>query len=398
MIGTPPSPGFRSRFGADPELSYTLPTYHYTDREIYRREVTEIFHKVWLLAGYLHDLERPGSYITCKRLDQNVLVVRGADGRLRGFHNVCMHRGHELVAGKGRASVFTCPYHGWSYDGEGRLAAAANAENVKGFDFDELSLRPVGVDTLLNMVFINFDPAARPMDELYGGLEAEVRALLPDYDALALYRTDVYDLACNWKLIFDAMDCYHCPSLHPQAMGPDAYYKPSFEITGHDWWALHIIRGNAEVIGGRVDGSIAYDIRTDHPLQDVYIWWLWPTVYLTVHQGNPNMKVLFAMPSAIDRSWETVDNFLLGDPPVAEDIANIDNFRDNIQAQDLAAVESQQRGLRSRGYREGRLMVDRERSWASEHGVHHFHRLCWEAVNGRPLDGWDGAGPGAAGG
>ena len=194
------------------------------------------------------------------------------------------------------------------------------------------------------------------------------------------------------------MDCYHCPSLHPQAMGPDAYYKPSFEITGHDWWALHIIRGNPEVIDGRVEGSIAYDIRADHPLQDVYIWWMWPTVYLTVHQGNPNMKVLFAMPSAIDRSWETVDNFLLGDPPLAEDIANIDNFRDNIQAQDLAAVESQQRGLRSRGYREGRLMVDRERSWASEHGVHHFHRLCWEAVNARPLDGWDGAGPGAAGG
>lgn len=389
MIGTPPSPDFKSRFIPDPELTYTLPAYYYTDPEIYRHEVTGVFHKVWLLAGYLHDLEEPGSYITQTLLDQNVVVVRGKDGQLRAFHNVCMHRGHELITGKGKKTIFTCPYHAWSYDTEGKLKAAGNAENVKGFDFDELSLTPVRVDMLLNMVFINFDPNARPMEEVYGGLEAEVRDLLPGYDELSLYRTDFYDLECNWKLIFDAMDCYHCPSLHPQAMGRDAYYKPSFEVYSHDWWALHIIRGNPDVIGGEIEGSIAYDIRTDHPLQDVYIWWMWPNIYLTVHQGNPNMKVLFAMPDRIDHSWETVDNFLLGDPPVPEDIANIDNFRDNIQAQDLGAVASQQKTLRSRGYREGRLMVDPERSWASEHGVHHFHRLCWEGIHGRSFEGWD---------
>ena len=385
MIGTPPSADFKSKFHADPELSYTLPSYYYYDPEIYSCEVDEIFYKSWLLAGYLHDLEEPGSYISQDLLDQSVVVVRGKDLVLRAFHNVCMHRGHELVRGKGNKTIFTCPYHAWSYDTLGTLKAAGNSENVRDFDFAEFSLNPVRVDTLLNMVFINFDPAAQPMAEIFSGLEAEVRDLLPGYDQLKLYRTDFYDLKANWKLIFDAMDCYHCPSLHPQAMGKDAYYKPSFEITSYDYWASHIIRGNPEVISGEIAGSVAYEIRTDHTLQDVYIWWMWPNLYLTVHQGNPNMKILFGMPSAIDHSWETVDNFLLGDAPLAEDIANADNFRDNIQAQDLSAVESQQRTIRSRGFTQGRLMVDRERTWASEHGVHHFNRLCWEAVNGRPL-------------
>jgi phenylpropionate dioxygenase-like ring-hydroxylating dioxygenase large terminal subunit len=382
MTGTPPTADFKSKFHPDPELSYTLPGYYYYDPEVYAREVAGVFLKSWLLVGYLHDLEQPGNFVTQDLLDQSVFVVRGKDGALRGFHNVCMHRGHELVKGKGSKTIFTCPYHAWSYDTEGKLKAAGNSGNVKGFDFDELSLKPVRVDTLLNMVFINFDPDARPMGELYAGLEAEVRDVLPGYDDLKLFRTDPYEFKSNWKFIFDAMECYHCPSLHPQAMGPNAYYKPSFEITNHEHWALHIIRGNPEVISGEVEGSIAYDLRSDHPIQDVYIWWMWPNIYLTVHQGNPNMKILFGMPSAVDYCWETVDNFLLGDPPSDEDISNIDNFRDNIQAQDLLAMESQQRGVHSLGYTQGRLMVDPDRSWSSEHGVHHFNKMVWEIVNG----------------
>ncbi|MBM3510991.1 MAG: aromatic ring-hydroxylating dioxygenase subunit alpha [Alphaproteobacteria bacterium] len=388
MLGTPPPNFTKNKFHPDAELSYTLPGFYYYDPDVYAREVETIWFKSWIMAGYTHELAEPGSYITRDFLDQTILVVRGKDMKLRAFHNVCMHRGHELVKGKGKKLIFTCPYHAWSYDAEGKLKAAGNAENVKGFAFDEFGLSPVRVDTLLNMVFVNLDPKAKPVADVYPGLEAEVRQVLPGYDNLKFFRADPYRFKSNWKFVFDAMECYHCPSLHPQAMGRDAYYQQSFEVTDHGLWQTHIIRGNPAVINREIQGSIAYDLQPNPPIMDVWIWWIWPNIYLTCHMGNPNMKILFAMPDGLEWTWETVDNFLL-EPFTAADISNVDNFRDNIQAQDVSAMESQQRGVRSRGYAQGRLIVDAERTWASEHGVHHFNKLVWEKINGPDSYGWE---------
>lgn len=377
-----PRPRFASRFSPDPELSYTLPGYYYFDGDIFAREREEIWFKSWILAGYLHDLEKPGDFVTRQILDQEMFVVRGKDGALRAFYNVCMHRGHELVKGKGNKTIITCPYHAWSYDTGGRLRAAGGADDVKDFDYGEFGLTPVAVDTLLNMVFVNLDPRPAPMGEVYAGLAEEIRGVMPEFDQLKLVRTDPYAFKANWKFIFDAMECYHCPVIHPEVMGENAYVEPSFEITGHERWALHFIRGNRDVISGRKAGSVTYDLRPDQKYLDTYIWWMWPNIYLVIHQGDPNFKVLFGMPADAESSWETVDNFFVNDPPTETDISNMNNFRDLVQPQDIPPMEAQQRGVHSLGYTQGRLMVDAERSWRSEHGVHHFNKLCWEAVNG----------------
>ena len=389
-----PRPRFASRFSPDPELSYTLPGYYYFDADIFAREREGIWFKSWILAGYLHDLEKPGDFVTRQILDQEVFVVRGKDGALRAFYNVCMHRGHELVKGKGNKTIITCPYHAWSYDTGGRLRAAGGADDVKDFDYGEFGLTPVAVDTLLNMVFVNLDPRPAPMGEVYAGLAEEIRGVMPEFDQLKLVRTDPYAFKANWKFIFDAMECYHCPVIHPEVMGENAYVEPSFEITGHERWALHFIRGNRDVISGRKAGSVTYDLRPDQKYLDTYIWWMWPNIYLVIHQGDPNFKVLFGMPADAESSWETVDNFFVNDPPTETDISNMNNFRDLVQPQDIPPMEAQQRGVHSLGYTQGRLMVDAERSWRSEHGVHHFNKLCWEAVNG--AGNYEIEGPGAA--
>jgi choline monooxygenase len=373
---------YQAKFHPDPELSYTLPGYFYYDPAVFAKEKEEIFFKTWQLAGYLHDFKEPGDYLVRDLLDQQVLIVKGKDGRLRAFYNVCQHRGHELAKGRGRKLIFTCPYHAWSYDASGVLKAAPNADAVKNFDYDELGLVPVRVETLLNMVFVNLDPAAKPIDEVYAGLEAEIRGVMPEFDGLKLVRTDPYAFNANWKFIFDAMECYHCPVIHPMVMGENTYVELSFEITAHKHWALHFIRGNRDVISRKVEGSVTYDLRPDQKYLDTYIWWMWPNIYLVIHQGNPNFKVLYGMPKDEGSSWETVDNFFLKDPPDPVDVSNMNNFRDLVQPQDIPPMESQQRGVKSAGYTQGRLMVDGERTWRSEHGVHHFNKLCWEAVRG----------------
>ncbi len=102
-----PHPGFTSKFNPDPELSYTLPGYYYWDPAIHEKEREEIWFKSWILAGYLHDLKDPGDYVTREILDQEVFVLRGKDGELRAFYNVCMHGRHELGKDKGNKLVIT---------------------------------------------------------------------------------------------------------------------------------------------------------------------------------------------------------------------------------------------------------------------------------------------------
>ena len=125
-----------------------------------------------------------------------------------------------------------------------------------------------------------------------------------------------------------------------------------------------------------------YDLDSAPEIKDVTIWWLWPNHFFMAHIGAPNFKVLHALPLSPERSRETLDNFCVNDPPTECDWAQIDRFRDLSQVQDIAPMEAQQRGIRSRAYAQGRLMVDRDRSWRSEHGVHHFHKLLWETLNG----------------
>ena len=367
------------RFNLDPELSYTLPGHYYYDREIFEREKEEIWSKTWQLVGYGADLKEPGDYITNDILDQKVFVTRAKDGRLRAFYNVCMHRGHILLEGKGNVRMITCPFHAWTYDLEGNLKAAGNSENVVGFDAGDFCLPEIQVEELLNMVFVNLDAQAASLASMVPGFAEDVRATVPYFDELVLARHDDYaNFKCNWKFIPDQNECYHCPHLHPDVMGSeDSYMEPSWESTEYDYWAKHFILSNRNV----KEEHKPYDFGPDAVLLDVNIWWLWPNLIFLAHQGPSNFKVTRVMPAGPEETHQTIDNFCLNATPNAYDVGTMDNYRDVVMPQDVSAMERQQLGVHARGYTQGRLMVDKERSWRSEHGTHHLDRLVWLAVN-----------------
>ena len=371
----------KSLFHPDPEHSATLPGSYYVDPEIYEREKEEVWFKTWQFVGYAADLRDPGDYITADLLDQKILISRGKDGALRAFYNVCMHRGHILAEGKGNKSIFTCPFHAWSYDTTGALKAAGNAENVAGFQLEDFSLSEIRVEQLGHMVFVNLSPEGPTLDEICGDIVDEFRDVVPRYDALYNFRRDRYEVKANWKLAFDQMECYHCPVLHPQIMGKDAYLEPSFEITSHEYWSTHHTHGNAKVIAGE-KGELPYEFGPDEEINNSAIWWIWPNLIFVAHRGPSNLKTMHIVPDGPERFIMHIDNFLADDPPQEKSLSNINYNRDVLQPQDLGAMERQQLGLHSRGYFQGRLMVDQERTWRSEHGTHHFDRLIWEAING----------------
>lgn len=326
-------------------------------------------------------MQSAGDYITADILDQKILVSRGKDGALRAFYNVCMHRGHILAEGKGNKTIFTCPLHAWSYDTTGALKAAGNAENVASFKLDDFSLSEIRVEQLGHMVFVNLSPEGPALNDICGDIVSEYRAAVPRYDGLYNYQRDRYDVKANWKLAFDQMECYHCPFLHPQIMGKDAYLEPSFEITSHEFWATHLTRGNKKVISGE-KGEVPYEFGLDEEINDGHIWWIWPNLIFVAHRGPSNLKTMHIVPDGPERFVMHIDNLVADDPVQEKSLTNFDYFRDVVQPQDLGAMEQQQLGLHARGYFQGRLMVDKERTWRSEHGTHHFDRLVWEAING----------------
>ena len=374
--------GFTSRFHPVAEHSYTLPAHYYYDPEVAEREREEIWFKSWLLAGYLADLQNPSDYITTQILDQLVFVIRGKDKKLHAYYNVCMHRGHVLLEGKGNVGMIQCPFHAWTYSHDGKLKAAGNAENVADFDHDDFSLASVQVEEFLHMVFVNLDLDAPSLASQAGGLADMVNEVLPNLHELKHVRRDTYELRANWKLMGDQLKCYHCPVIHPQVMGgEDSYLDFSFDSEEHGLWSVDISWGTDEVIE-KIRKVLPLDIGPESMVKNVYIWFLWPNLLVMTHHGAPNFKVAQVMPNAIDSMLRHMDHFVLNDPPTDYELAQMDNHMNTAVPQDRESIEKQMVGIRSKGYTQGRLMVDAEHSWRSEHGVHFFDDMVWHALNG----------------
>ena len=360
-------------FEADPARAWTLPADWYTDPDTHAAEREAVFGRSWHWAGHVSRVATPGAYITPHVMDQNLIVIRGLDGALRGFHNVCKHRAHELLSGSGRTRAIVCPYHAWAYDIDGSLRSARHSEAVEGFDAAAFCLSPVRVEEFCGFVFVSLDPDARPLAEAAPELAAEVHHFAPDIAELTHAHRARFDLATNWKVVVDNfLECYHCPTTHSAFV--DLVEMDKYKVTTYGIHSSHMSVG-------RAGSNVAYGTEgaavTDHA-----VWWLWPNTCFLRFPGSPNFFVLNILPAGPGRTLETLDFYFLEPEPDAAQWEAIRYFTEVLQPEDIAIVESVQRGLHSAAYDRGRFMVDADRSSWSEHGVHHFHGLLHAALAG----------------
>lgn len=198
-----------------------IPTDRYTSRQVADQERERIWTKVWQVAGRVDELPDAGDWKEHRIYDQSFLVVRGKDGRLRGFVNACRHRGNVLCReSSGNAgNRFVCPYHLWSYDLEGNLRGVTRPDLV-GDDLDksELGLLEVSVDTFAGFIFLNPDPDAAPLADFLGP-EAIEMAEPYHLDEMVTVLDVRESLDCNWKVVVDAFqEGYHIQAIHPQLL------------------------------------------------------------------------------------------------------------------------------------------------------------------------------------
>jgi phenylpropionate dioxygenase-like ring-hydroxylating dioxygenase large terminal subunit len=194
-----------------------VPKDRYVSPEVHRREVERLWPKVWQIACRTDDVPEPGSYIEYTIADQSILVLRDDDGRVRAFHNVCLHRGNLLAPGSGRVRRLVCGFHCWSWNLDGSLHRATYAERFGDIDPEAYHLRPIRVGEWGGFVFVCLADEAPDLLEWLGPIPAQ----LAPYHLERHTRTQDYSLLiqANWKTVADAfLESYHVQGVHPQLL------------------------------------------------------------------------------------------------------------------------------------------------------------------------------------
>ncbi len=195
-----------------------LPGFIYASPEVYAREKDAIFMRDWLCVARAEEIAEPGDYLTLRITDEPIVIARGADGGVRAFANVCAHRGVEVAHGRGRARHFSCPYHGCTYDLDGRLTGAAFMNDAVGFDLEACRLPPLRAGLWRGWVFVTFDAAAEPLADFVADFERDFGLLDMERCRLA-FRTAI-EIECNWKFVVENLsDIYHSEVLHKKTFG-----------------------------------------------------------------------------------------------------------------------------------------------------------------------------------
>ena len=359
------------RFDADPEKSFTIPKQYYIDPAIWEREKDAIFYKAWNFACHGSQVAEAGDYATMRVADQNIVVMRGQDHVLRAFYNVCSHRAHELLAGCGTAKIVTCPYHAWTYHTDGRLRTAVGQKRVQGFQAEEFALKPVRLEEYAGFVFVNLDPDAGSFAAEAGSLAQDMAGYCPDAAKLKFSHRLSYEIKANWKNVVDNfLECYHCSVAHPAFV--DLVDIKNYHTRTYGLYSSHISPP------GRSDNS-AYTVLPG-PSENFAAWWVWPNITFNVFPGPANITTLHIMPTGPETTLEHFDFYFADAQPSEAEQQAIKYIDEVLQPEDIGLVESVQRGLHSRGYSQGRFMVDKDRSFNSEHGLHHFHSLVLKAL------------------
>ena len=349
-------------------LTPTLDGAYYVDPGILTAEFEHIFEQEWYYAGRADEIAVPGRFIRRRMGREMVVLVRGRDQAVRGFLNVCRHRGAQLcLTDSGEAGkTIRCPYHGWTYGLDGQLVAAPNWPALGGIDRRRYRLHQVHVATWEGLIWVSLARQPVPLED---HLRPQIEARLGDYGKFERYRLGElavgaraeYEVAANWKLIYENFqECYHCHTIHPElvttipqfrspAMGakgydpaghPMAAGRPSFSLTG-------------QTVLPRLPGLLPADGRLYYGMV------VRPNCFLSL--VGDHVIVHRFEPVAPDRTLAVCEWLFPAQTLAAgHDVADAVALFAKVNEQDFAAVQWCQPNMSSRAYARGGVLVPSE--------------------------------------
>src|SRR4030088_1854741 len=337
----------------------TIPAPWYVDARIAELERQTVFSRTWQVMGRVAQVEKPGQFVAAPVAGEPLVAVRGNDGVLRAFYNVCRHHAAAVVTEPcGQASILHCPYHGWNYGLDGTLKGMPEFDGVKNFERKDNGLVPVKVETWEQFVFVNLDADAAPLADYLGGLVKRVAPL--GLSKLHYYASQTYNIHCNWKVFVDNYldGGYHVPHLH-KGLNSVLDYK-QHTIENEDRYCLR----SSPMVASDEDAATGATRKGDR----AWYFWQYPNLMINCYEGY--MDTNYVVPVDADHCTVIFD-FYFSDISDARSAYNKESVSvgNQVQSEDLGICEDVQRGLKSRAYGAGRLSVRREA------GEQLFHRL-----------------------
>lgn len=338
------------------EEDFSLPGWAYWDPEFFELERQVIFRKSWHLVCHVNDVARAGDYLTFRFLNESILVVRGSDGAVRSFHNVCRHRAARLVEGEqgNCGKRLTCPYHAWTYSTDGRLVGLPLRASYPGMNTDDYGLAEVEQEIWRGFVFVRFAPGlpsvAEQMAPYAGELAGEP---LEDLVPLGAPREQVRHV--NWKNVADNYsDGLHIPVAHP---GLSRVFGRSYAIEAREW----VDKMSGELVDqpSNVPSERMYHkLITDMGLADDAHWAyykLWPNAAIEVYPDQ--IDFMQFIPVTPTETRLRYINYGLPDGRREMKAARYLNWRINrlVNLEDKDLIERVQAGMASSSYTVGPL-------------------------------------------
>lgn len=358
-------------------LVRSLDARYYTDPAIFDRELQGLLSRTWQFAGHASQVPNVGDYFAFEIAGQSLFCIRGRDGVIRTFYNVCQHRAHELVRETGNTRVVVCPYHAWTYELTGQLRAGPNIKSVPGFDRGQICLTEVRTEDFNGFIFVNLDDDTAPMDEWYPGVREEIRAYVPDVDTLAPLEWVEIPETCNWKVsVENYSECYHCPINH-QTFAEGVIRPETYDILQMN--DGYVLRHTTECQSLEAM-TYPVDLDSNEHAGEYRSWFLWPMVSFQCYPGNVlntyHWRAHDVDHCTVWRGWYTKGG---AESDVIRGLAVQD--RQTTVEEDIRLVESVHRGLNSRGYRPGPLVIDPGCGVNSEHSIRTLQQWMREAVD-----------------
>lgn len=350
----------------------SLPARWYTDPSITEQETAHIFRKSWNYIGPLSQLSVLGDYVTGYAGGVPVVVVRNERG-LAGFINVCRHRRHEVMKGRGNTTMMQCGYHAWTYDLTGSLKRVPRSAAEPSLRLEDFPLLPIRAEALGPFVFATLDPAAPSVQSCYGPILDLIASSGVPLDTLELHSRQEWRSHANWKTMLENyLECYHCAVAHPGFSAAIDVRPDIYKLEAHGWFSSQSGPVRSAALEGKSKVEL-YDLA-GAVAQSQYHF-LWPNMTININPGFPNLSVDVWMPDGANATKGFSEQYFA--PGVSADFArDLIAFNRQVADEDDRLTDSVQRGLLGGLPDRGRFLT------GSEQLVIHFQKMIVRAVSG----------------
>ena len=321
----------------------------YADPQHLAREQQILFRQHPILMGFASEWAKPGAFRTDEYTGVPILVVRGRDGRLRAFLNVCRHRGAKVAQGCGEARAFSCPYHAWTYDLSGKVIGIPDERCFPNVRNERPSLTELPLCEKYGLVWVIPTPAASgstgfDIEPWLGGLGSELASY--GFDCWVFYDRRVIPETMNWKILVDTFhEGYHIGFLHRQSLGSILHGNVAdFEAFGHNH-RLTFPRKKLERLKNEPEDS--WDLMWNTTL----IYLLFPNTVLMLQGDHVELSRIFPCEDRVDRAVMELALYIPRAPTTQEERTHWDKnmqlVLDVVRGEDFPAGRSIQIGLTS---------------------------------------------------